>query len=76
MSDNATAGTYNRQIGGFNFKTGQPDNADGKEYCASILSETISDANCNTYLNYLCERPGTYVLPGFRSRIIINWLKH
>ena len=59
MSDGKVAGTYRRQIGGLDFRDGQPNNNEGAEYCIAVMKGKIGDDDCKKNLNYLCERPST-----------------
>lgn len=38
------------------WKKGNPDNFAGTEHCAEFVDSELNDVNCNSPVNYICEK--------------------
>lgn len=65
------------------WKKGNPDNFAGTEHCAEFVDSELNDVNCNSPVNYICEKkkckslqkPSQYSL-NTSLFIIYKWLNY
>lgn len=46
------------------WKKGNPDNFAGTEHCAEFVDSELNDVNCNSPVNYICEKKKYWTYPG------------
>ena len=67
LSDGTLAGTYDRMVGGLQFRNAQPDNENGIQNCGMLVNGQINDVECLNKSLYLCEASSTHFYASFPS---------